>query len=279
MSNKHRHDKYKKKYLAMKYGGSESDPLPDGWVSHYSKEYKRNYYHNNSTGESTWDKPLLVVDEGSGAHAVPPLEQPSMVQVEHSLEKFGPEINAISGDGQFTCGGARSDGHCGIWSVLIAWSLLNRQDLIRNGELLGIERQPDTLLELKHTIIRVCDTLLQDGIIDVIKSVEPWFDIEEWEISVLKAQLEMPIETLQSIQGQGVFTILALLLGVNIIVLDKATRTISSFGNSENDNVRISTNGAHYYPINNRSRKWWDQQWLDHPITKDLSPTLAPSLS
>ena len=33
-------------------------PVPEGWTEHYDEASDRDYYHNASTGETSWQHPL-----------------------------------------------------------------------------------------------------------------------------------------------------------------------------------------------------------------------------
>ncbi len=197
------------------------------------------------------------------------------------ISEFKYEIHATTADGSFCCGGARGDGYCSIWSVLIGWSLLTRSDLIRNRELLDIDIQPTNMEQLRTILIRCCQILSQPDIMSTIKIVEPWFTVQDWEIGVLKSQLELSSDKLQTIQGEAIFTILGFLFGIYIVILDKPTQKIYGFGDPNNDTVKITTNGAHYYPVSNTgdinnfiNHTWWRQQWVGHPISELLIPII-----
>ena len=61
---------------------------------------------------------------------------------------------------------------------------------------------------------------------------------------------------------------------MEIQVQEKTSGLITSFGNLENETIRMGNDGVHYYPINPKdrplgdfiNRKWWNLQWKGHPI-------------
>jgi uncharacterized Zn finger protein (UPF0148 family) len=63
-SNRHRSRAETPEYYGFAYPNAQ-DPqqqpaangLPPGWTSHWSEEYKSEYYHHEDTGETTWEKP------------------------------------------------------------------------------------------------------------------------------------------------------------------------------------------------------------------------------
>ena len=104
--------------------------LPAGWIRQFRPEDDRYIYHHEDTGISSWQHPTG--------------------QTSPDISLFSEEIHAISPDGLLRCGGARVDGYDSIWSVLIAWSLLDRSNisLNRNGILLGLDIQPDSFSDV-----------------------------------------------------------------------------------------------------------------------------------
>lgn len=195
-----------------------------------------------------------------------------------------PIIRSKTTDNSFQGDSARGNGYCSIWSILIGWSLLNRNTLIINREYLRDNNQPTNMKELVNTIINTTATILNDlrGKKTTLK--KEGFTFSKGELEFLDYQLKKPESDLQTIAGRAQFQILALLLGVEIIVHDETTNMIDYIGNPENDTIRVSTNGAHYHVRNNKQNKnlnhftnryWWDLQWRNHPIIPNGTTVIA----
>lgn len=236
--------------------GKVLEILPAGWIRQFRPEDNRYLYHHEDTGISSWQHPTG--------------------QTTPDISLFSEEIHAVSPDGLIRCCGARGDGYDSIWSVLIAWSLLDRPNisLNRNGILLGLDLHPNDFSEVITLLTKTCHNLLQERTLSLMTCVEPWFTPPKWEIEALLAKLERPSGQVQTIQGEAIFYLTAFLFVVEIQVLDKTSGLITSFGNLDNETIRISTDGTHYYPINPKdrplghfiNRKWWDLHWKGHPI-------------
>ena len=188
-----------------------------------------------------------------------------------------PIIRSRTADKLFYGDSARGDGYCSIWSILIGWSLLNRDKLIINENFLTGSNQPTNMRDLVNIIINTAETLKKlMGENKSLKIDEITFF--KGELDILIYQLELPEEEVFTIQGRAQFQILALLLGVEIKVHDEVTNTFHTIGNPKNDTIRVSTNGKHYHVRNNKqnnnldhfiNRYWWDLQWKKHPIIKE----------
>tara|TARA_B100001093_G_scaffold126213_1_gene118787 strand:+ start:2305 stop:3045 length:741 start_codon:yes stop_codon:yes gene_type:complete len=181
-----------------------------------------------------------------------------------------PIIRSRTEDGLFEGDGARGNGYCSIWSILIGWSLLNRNILIINEQFLGDTNQPINMNDLVNIIINTAKTL--NNLMGENTTLEiEGFTFSKGELEMLIFQLELPYLDLDSIQGRAQFQILALLLGVEIKVHDESSNIIDHIGNPEYDTIRVSTNGIHYHIRNNRqdtnldhftNRYWWNLQWV-----------------
>ena len=186
-----------------------------------------------------------------------------------------PVITGFDTNG-FEAGGARGNGYCSIWAVLVGWSLGDRYDLIRN-DVLG-RGQPRNFDEFKNYILDFGKKIFILELIDENGNYTyPDTDIkfQKWELETMIYQLETPVDFINTIQGSAHFKIMAILLGYQIQVYNSEDNTITKFGDSTNSDIRISTNGSHYHPHNNKksadlshftNRFWWNMQWEGHPI-------------
>ena len=186
--------------------------------------------------------------------------------------------------------GARGDGLCSIWSVLLGWSLLGRSDFIRNklSNELTFPNNKYTIEIVINSIkknlgvilamINASDKQTKDKEITYIPVSEIFngnfgdqtFTKEECGHTIMQLQ---KWKKLSSINGSAHLLMLAILLGINIKVRDVSDSNdvrIFSYGDEKNDVVRITTNGAHYNVHNNKKnnnldhwtmKHWWNNQW------------------
>lgn len=184
------------------------------------------------------------------------------------FEKYS-EILSKSEDGMIETNGVRGDGYCSIWAILIGWSLLNRKNLIKNK--IGNQKNmnPKTMDELINVLIIAGEALLEDNFYVTSNLVYEHFNIEKWELENNEYGIfQLKNKSITSIMGTSHIKLLALMLGIRIDILNKNNSKIESFGDPQNDNIRISTNGAHYSIYNNRqtldhfnNRYWWNLEW------------------
>ncbi len=157
--------------------------LPAGWIRQFRTVYNRYIYHHKDTGISSWQHPT--------GETVP------------DISLFSEEINTVS-----------PYGNDSIWSVLIAWSLLNRPNigLNRNGILLGLDIQPDSFSDILTLLTKTYHNLLQERTLSLMTCVEPWFTPPKWEIEALLAKLELPSGQVRTIQAETIFYLTAFFL-------------------------------------------------------------------
>lgn len=186
-----------------------------------------------------------------------------------------PIIRSKSQDGSFVGDSARGDGLCSIWAILVGFSLLNRDNLIRNEQFLQNSPQPTTMAEVIKLLLDVSNNIL----LPMMSDDNPFVEFENFrfsrgELEQLVFQLDQDISNITTIQGKAQFQILAMLLGVEIQIFDETTGRIDSIGHDSNDTIRVRTNGAHYHVHSNRTernlehfknRYWWNLQWRGHP--------------
>ena len=197
-----------------------------------------------------------------------------------------PIIKSRSADEKFEGGGARGDGLCSIWAVLIGFSLLNRDSFIKNHHFYDgptLTTMPDLIAMLIHV-----SKLLLSMFDDSIPTLEiEHFEFTRNELDALIFQMEI-YQDLNVIEGRAHFQIFAMLLGVEIQVLDTITGLIDIIGDSSNSTIRISTNGVHYDVHNNKksdnlehftNRYWWNLQWKNHPHLEEGYETFIAFIS
>ncbi len=168
--------------------------LAAGWIRQFRPEDNRYIYHQEHTGINSWQHPIG--------------------QTTPDISLFSEEINVVSPDGLIRCCGARGDGYDSIWSVLIAWSLLDRPNisLNRNGILLGLDIQPDSFSDILTLLTKTYHNLLQERTLSLMTCVEPWFTPPKWEIEALLAKLELPSGQVRTIQAETIFYLTAFFL-------------------------------------------------------------------
>lgn len=198
-------------------------------------------------------------------------QQGSSIPVENSFESY-PIIRSKLADGSFEGDSARGDGFCSIWAVLVGWSLLDRERLIKNSQFIQGD-DPLTMERLIQILVNISTTLLG------MMGDSPTLEIEDFvftkgELEIMNFQLTSDFDTLDRIQGRAQFQILSMLLAVEIQILDTTTGIIDRIGNKDNSTIRISTNSIHYHVHNSIlannldhfvNRYWWNLQWQNHP--------------
>ena len=72
-------------------------------------------------------------------------------------------IRSESADKQFEGDGARGDGLCAMWAMLIGWSLLQaRKNLVKDPRFLINDKQPETMQDLIDLVIKVGNGLISE---------------------------------------------------------------------------------------------------------------------
>ncbi len=175
---------------------------------------------------------------------------------------------------------ARGDGFCSIWSVLVGWSMLKKDRLIKNviGKPVS---QPTNIDELLTIIIDVADYLYKlKGKDNEIKLGEQ--TIYDFEINPsVDTSIQNQIKSIRSgssetrIDGQIQFKIFSYLFEVTINIYDTVSKRLETYKPYENNNnIWIHTNNIHYHNHNivpkqdlsilSSNLYWWNQQWIGY---------------
>lgn len=175
---------------------------------------------------------------------------------------------------------ARGDGFCSVWAVLVGWSILKKDRLIKNviGKPVS---QPTNIDELLTIIIDVADYLYKlKGKDNEIKLGEQ--TIYDFEINPnVDTSIQNQIKSIRSgstdarIDGQIQFKIFSYLFEVTINIYDTTSKRLETYKPYENNNnIWIHTNNIHYHNHNivpeqdlsilSSNLYWWNQQWIGY---------------
>lgn len=159
-----------------------------------------------------------------------------------------------------------------IWSILIGWSLLNRDNktLIRNNPFENI-KQINSIEELYELIKKIACKLL--NLLNSMKISQLEFSenlvFTRGELEILIIEFSKPTNSNDKIYGKCHFQIMSLLMNIQIQI--KNNDYIDCIGSSLNDVIRISLDNENYNVYNNKknsndishfnNKLWWNKQW------------------
>lgn len=198
-------------------------------------------------------------------------------------------VLSLTNDYSETVDGIRGDGLCSLWAVVIGFCFrfgenkINfRQELISDQII-----QPTNIKDILKILMSFCtfildnQTMLEDFNY-ALKDESLHFKL--WEIKHLIAQLTS--DSINTLQGDAHFKMLALLLNISIHVYSTETKQTFIFGKNKNA-INIQTNGAHYSLLSNHEEVynydftsyWWKEQWRGHPLNTDNTCIYVPTLT
>jgi len=187
-----------------------------------------------------------------------------------------------------TFDGIRGDGLCSLWAVLIGFCFrFGEQKIHFRQELVSEKKiQPNNIADILEILKSFCTFILENRttLEDFNSSLkDESLHFKLWEIEYLIAQLK---DTINTLQGDTHFKMLAVLLNISIHVYSTENKTTFIFGKNEHV-IYIQTDGSHYSLLANQedvdnydfTSYWWTEQWRGHPLNTDGTCIYLPTLT